>query len=102
MSWFPVDRKLCNQIFILNFSLGIEVSIEEPIEPSLKLRFQTERLSRTITDCRDIEILRAIAMELLQLHQSNSALADWATRRAAEAEHRSVNLTNFLETEVEK
>ena len=66
------------------------MSFQDPIEPSLQLRFQTERLSRTIEECSDIETLREIAMELLKLHQNKSAVAQWATKRAAEAEVRAI------------
>ncbi len=62
---------------------------EDPIEPSIQIQFQTEKLSRTIQDCTDIEILRGLAMELLKLHQKKSAIALWATKRAAEAEQRN-------------
>ena len=60
--------------------------IEDPIEPSLQIKFQTERLNRAIEECDDIEVLREIANQLLQLHQKKSAIADWATKRALEAE----------------
>ena len=66
------------------------MSIDEPIKPSLQLRLETEKLTRTIQDCEDIALLRAIAMELLELHQKKSAMAAWATRRAAEAEERAL------------
>ncbi len=67
------------------------MSIEDPIEPSIQLRFETEKLSRTIQECRDINILRDIAMQLLELHQKKSAIAQWATKRAAEAEVRTMD-----------
>ena len=60
--------------------------IDEPIEPSLQLKFENEKLIRTIENCTDIELLRQIAIELLELHQKKSAIALWATKRAAEAE----------------
>ena len=65
------------------------MSIEDPIKPSLPLQFQTEKLGRTIQNCNDISILRDIAMELLQLHLKKSAIAQWATKRAIEAEKNS-------------
>ncbi len=66
--------------------------IDDPIEPTLHLRFQAEKLSRTIYECNDIEILREIAIELLELHQKKSAIANWATKRAVEAEQRLFGL----------
>ncbi len=65
--------------------------IDDPIEPSLQLRFETEKLRRTIQECTDINTLRAIAVELLELNKKKSAIAHWATRRAAEAEERSID-----------
>ena len=62
--------------------------IEDPIEPSLQVKFQTEKLMRSIRECDDIEVLRGIAIELLQINQQKSAIAHWATMRAAESEER--------------
>ena len=66
------------------------MSIQDPIEPSLQSQLNTEKIGRTISSCQDIEILRQIAFELLQLNQKKSAMAQWATRRAAEAECRAL------------
>ncbi len=71
-------------------SFNYNVTINEPIEPTLQSKFETEKISRLIQDCQDIDILRAIAMELLKLNQQKSAIANWATRRAAHAEQRSI------------
>ncbi len=60
--------------------------ITDPIEPSLHSRFENEKLQRTIQECNDINILKQIALELLNLNQKQTAIAEWATRRAAEAE----------------
>ena len=60
--------------------------IDDPIEPSFNSQLETERISRTIRECTDIKMLREIAIELLKLHQKKAAIAQWATRRAAEAE----------------
>ena len=69
---------------------------QDPIEPNVQLQFQTEQLSRTIQNCNDIDVLRQIAMELLQLHQKKSAIAQWATKRAAEAEFRKIVPKTYL------
>ena len=66
----------------------------EPIEPSLQLELQVEHLRRTIDNCEDIEMLRSLAFELLELQKQKSAIAHWATRRAAEAEVRYVRQKN--------
>ena len=60
----------------------------ESIQPSLQLELQVEHLRHTIQQCDDIEIMRSLAFELLELHKQKSAIAHWATRRAAEAEFR--------------
>ena len=65
------------------------MSFNNSIEPSLQVRFQTERLSRTIKECEDIEILREIASHLLNLHQKKSAIAQLFTKIAIEAEQGS-------------
>ena len=75
------------QIFSLFKTLSyFAVPINDPIEPSLQSKFETEKLARTIDQCADINILRGIAKELLRLHEQKSAIATWATRRAVEAE----------------
>lgn len=66
------------------------VAFDDRVESSLQLQFQTEKLSRTIQECSDIETLRAIAIELLKLHEKQSAMAQWATKRGIEAEHRAL------------
>ena len=65
--------------------------MEEPIEPTMQLRFKTELISRTIKECNDIDLLKEIAMELLKLNQTKTAVADWATKRALEAENSKQN-----------
>ncbi len=64
---------------------------QDPLTPSLQVQFQTEKLSRKIQECDDIYVLRAIALELLQLYEKKSAIAQWETRRAAEAENKAIN-----------
>ncbi len=66
--------------------------IDDPIEPSLQSMFEVEKLSRMIQECNDINSLRDISMELLSLYQKKSAIAYWATRRAAEAEERELRV----------
>lgn len=66
------------------------MSLEKPIEPSTVTQFQTEKLRRTIQECQDIKTLRGIAMELLQLHEKKSAIAEWATKKGVDAECRAL------------
>ena len=72
---------------------------DDPIELSLHSKFASEKLRRTIQECSDLETLRQIAEQLLDLHDKKSAIAIWASRRAAEAEKTSLrrgsNPTDF-------
>ena len=70
--------------------------IDEPIEPTLQLKFETEKYIRTIQECNDISTLREIALEILKLYQKKSAIAYWATKRAAEAEIRDLSQKNIF------
>ncbi len=65
--------------------------IQDPIETNLGLKFQSEKLSRIIKECNDLDILKQIALELLKLTKAKSAVADWATRRAAEADFATIS-----------
>ncbi len=64
--------------------------LNEPIKPTINSQFEKEKLSRTIQECNDINTLKGIAINLLELHQKKSAIAIWATKRAAEAEKRAM------------
>ena len=54
------------------------------------MQFQTEKLRRTIQECQDVDTLRGIAMQLLQLHEKKSAIAEWATKKGVDAECRAL------------
>ena len=62
------------------------MKIQDPIEPDLQIRFQTEKLFRIIQECEDINLLKEIAIELVKLNQQKTAIAQWTTKRALEAE----------------
>ena len=62
---------------------------ENPIEATLHLQFQEEKLSRIIKECQDISVLKAIALELLKLQQKKTTISQLAERMAAEAEAQS-------------
>ncbi len=81
--------------FIYLFDI-FSVSIKEPIEPTLELKFESERITRLIEECNDINTLRQIAIELVNLHQKKSAIALWATKRAAEAEIKGISKMEHL------
>ncbi len=78
------------------------MSLEKPIKPSPEIQFQTEKLSRTIQECSNIETLRNIAMELLRLHEKKSAIAHWATIKGAEAECRALIAESAHEAKLNK
>ncbi len=59
---------------------------EDSISIGLESKFEVETFSRTIQECNDIQTLRDIAIELLKMHQQKTAIAKWATKKAAEAE----------------
>tara|TARA_B100000700_G_scaffold86508_1_gene97372 strand:+ start:311 stop:526 length:216 start_codon:yes stop_codon:yes gene_type:complete len=66
------------------------LALEDPIESSLEIKFYSEKLSRTIQECNDIDLLREIATQLLLLNMKKTAIADWATKRAAEADYSKI------------
>ena len=68
------------------------MTIHDPIRPSLQQMLQTEKLTRIIKECQSIDTIREIAIELLALYQKKSAVAEWATKRAAEAEYRALKI----------
>ncbi len=76
------------------------MTIQEPIELSIQNKLEKEKLTRAITQCTDLDILKGIAIELLDLHQKKSAIANWATKRAAEAEARAMKAS--IPTKVSK
>ena len=69
--------------------------LEDPIETSMQQSFQAEKLIRTIKECSDIKILREIAINLVYLHEKKSAIASWATKRAAEADQNILDINDL-------
>ena len=69
------------------------MSIDDPIDVSLQLQFQTEKLRRKIQDCQDIKLLKEIAIELLELNKKKTAIIQWSSKRAFKAE--LANLKKF-------
>ncbi len=59
---------------------------EDSISIGLESKFEVETFSRTIQECNDIQTLRDIAIELFKMNQQKTAIAKWATKKAAEAE----------------
>jgi len=64
----------------------------EPIQKSLEQSFESERLTRWIRDCQEIEELREAALALVQqLDQQKSARA-WLAARASDSENAKLNM----------
>ena len=70
------------------------LSMEDSIKPTLEDRFQAEKLSRAIKECEDIDSLREMAMNLLELVKKKTAIVNWLTKRALEAEINTEGLRN--------
>ena len=62
------------------------MSKEEIIQVTLQKKFQAEKLKRVIEECDDINLLKEIAIELLNLNKQTSAIADWSIKKVLEAE----------------
>ena len=64
----------------------------EPIQKGLEQSFESERLTRWIRDCQEIEELREAALALVQqLDQQKSARA-WLAARASDSENAKLNI----------
>ena len=62
--------------------------IENPIDSGLEVKFQYEKLKRSIKGCNNIDILRNIALELLEMNRQKTAIAKWVSMRALDAENK--------------
>lgn len=64
----------------------------EPIQKGLEQSFESERLTRWIRECQEIEELREAALALVQqLDQQKSARA-WLAARASDSENAKLNM----------
>ena len=64
----------------------------EPIQKGLEQSFESERLTRWIRECQEIEELREAALSLVQqLDQQKSARA-WLAARASDSENAKLNM----------
>ena len=59
----------------------------DPLERGLEQSFETERLSRFIRDCQDIDELRQTALFLVQQIAQQKAASNWMASRASESEN---------------
>ena len=60
---------------------------QNSFQPSLQIKFESEKLKRTIRECDDMQVLREIAIELVKLNQQKKAMLDWTTKKILEAEN---------------
>jgi len=64
----------------------------DPLQKGLEQSFESERLSRWIRDCQNIEELRQAALALVQqLDQQKTARA-WLAARASDSENAKLNM----------
>ena len=64
----------------------------EPVQKGLEQSFESERLSRWIRDCQDIETLREAALALLQQLDQQKAARTWLAARASDSENAKLEM----------
>ena len=64
---------------------------EESMEITLEQKLKAERLRRVIDECDDILVVKQIAIELLHINQQKTAIAEWTTKKAIQAEKSQFN-----------
>tara|TARA_B100000131_G_scaffold316260_2_gene356052 strand:- start:1636 stop:1863 length:228 start_codon:yes stop_codon:yes gene_type:complete len=72
------------------------MSSQDLIQIKLHQEFQAEKLTRTINECDDINVLKEIAIELIDLNQKNIAIAQWTLKKAIKAEESILLRKNIL------
>ena len=64
----------------------------DPVERLLEQRFELEKLTRFINDCRDLEQLREMALTLVQQVAQQKAASAWMANRATESENAKLEM----------
>ena len=64
----------------------------DPIQQGLEQSFETERWSRLIRDCDDLETLRQTALSLLQQVTQMKVASSWMASRASESENAKLEI----------
>lgn len=64
----------------------------DPVERPLEQTFESEKLTRLINDCRDLEQLREMALALVQQVAQQKAASAWMANRATESENAKLEL----------
>ena len=64
----------------------------DPLERGLEQSFETEKWSRFIRECDDLETLREAASSLLQQLAQLKAASSWMASRASESENAKLKM----------
>ena len=64
----------------------------DSIEKGLEQSFESERLSRWIRDCQEIEELREAALALVQQLDQQKSARVWLAARASDSENAKLNM----------
>ena len=64
----------------------------DPLERGLEQSFETEKWSRFIRECDDLETLREAASSLLQQLAQHKAASSWMASRASESENAKLKM----------
>ena len=64
----------------------------DPLQKGLEQSFESERLSRWIRDCQNIEELRQAALALVQQLDQQKTASAWLAARASDSENAKLNM----------
>ncbi len=64
----------------------------DPLQRGLEQSFETEKWSRFIRECNDIETLRETALSLLQQLSQMKVTSSWMASRASESENAKLEM----------
>ncbi len=64
----------------------------DPLQKGLEQSFESERLSRWIRDCQNIEELRQAALALVQQLDQQKTASSWLAARASDSENAKLNM----------
>ena len=64
----------------------------DPIQRSLEQTFETEKLTRFIQDCQNLDELRGTALFLVQQLAQQKAASAWMATRASESENAKLEM----------
>ncbi len=74
--------------------------MQDSIRPTLEESFKAEKLTRAIQDCDDIDDLREMAFNLLELLKKKTAVLNWVSKRALDAGNHSKQVKNSDSCEI--